>query len=384
MLISNNALLIISKVIEITVLDDLKVYLLANHDLLKLRFEQLEACFRRPEASWIVALRLSIIVRFLPIIVDYILGWRWEDVTDRKARVATTHRRLGTSRGIRLLATIINKHEGWVVQFHCRQYPSGSSIDIETCGNITHVCTTTSIRLLPAAPKLSDFPADVWQTSDHSIQDWHNGGIHDWCNYRNYRFITPRPVPWDQLSTVFTHPRPSNVGIHIGDCEAYCLIKEIGRGIATIQRTCTSQVMWPAVSSSSSSESTQHQEEQKKHWCDEIHTNMHEVHFLSRGLVELILPWVKANLRELVQCCLDFVTLEVSLGCHEPFSTRPVWPQITDSGNTTFDFGIPLLGARVSNGSGLPGFGPGGTQTKGPSPGQGPPCNPNCFVLAGS
>jgi len=37
----------------------------------------------------------------------------------------------------------------------------------------------------------------------------------------------------------------------------------------------------------------------------------------------------------------------------------------------------------VSNGSGLPGFGPGWNQPEGPGLGQEPPSNPTCSVLAG-
>jgi len=95
------------------------------------------------------------------------------------------------------------------------------------------VQTTISIGLLQAAPKLSDVPAAVWQTSYYSIHNWQNGCIDDWWNYQKYRFIIRRPVPWECLSIVFTHPLPSNVGVHRVDGKAKWLDKDIGRGIAT-------------------------------------------------------------------------------------------------------------------------------------------------------
>jgi len=72
---------------------------------------------------------------------------------------------------------------------------------------------------------------------------------------------------------------------------------------------------------------------------------VHEFPLLSLGLFEPILPSVKANLRELVQCCLEFLTIEVSLVCHVPFSKRPFGLQFTDSSNATIGEEIPLLGA---------------------------------------
>ena len=44
---------------------------------------------------------------------------------------------------------------------------------------------------------------------------------------------------------------------------------------------------------------------------------------------------------------------------------------------------ITIISISVSNGSGLPGFGPGWNRTEGPGPGQEPPSNPTRFVLAG-
>jgi len=108
-----------------------------------------------------------------------------------------------------------------------------SSIVIKDWGDIMGIETTISIRLIPAAPKLSNFPAGVWQTGDCSIHDWEDDWIDNWCNYQKYRFIIPRPVPGELLTIVFTHPLPSNVGIYIGDDKATWLNKEIGRGVTT-------------------------------------------------------------------------------------------------------------------------------------------------------
>ena len=154
-----------------TVSDDFKVSLLSDNPLLKLPFKLLGACFCRREASWIWAPRLTIIVRFLPYIVDHILGWRWEDVIQRKVAAATTQRHLGTIYAVGLLATINATKKCWVALFLRRLYPSGSRIVIEDWGSIMGVQITISIRLLQEAPKLSDFPAGVWQTCDCSIHD---------------------------------------------------------------------------------------------------------------------------------------------------------------------------------------------------------------------
>jgi hypothetical protein len=124
-------LLIIGKETKSTVLDDFKVLLLSDNPLLKLPFKYLEACFRRREASWIWAPHLTIIIRFLPDIVDHILGWRLEDVIQTMVAAATTHWRLCTISAIGLLATINNAKKRWVASFHRRLYPSSSSIVIE-------------------------------------------------------------------------------------------------------------------------------------------------------------------------------------------------------------------------------------------------------------
>jgi len=170
-LISNNALLVRGKETKSTVSDDFKVSQLFDNPLLKLPFKLLEACFRRRETSWIWAPRLTIIIRFLPDIIDHIFGWSWEDVIQRKVGAATTHRRVGTICAVGLLATINNAKKRWVASLYRHLYPSGSSIVIEDWGNITGVWTTITNRLLQAAPMLSDYPAGVWQTGDCSIHD---------------------------------------------------------------------------------------------------------------------------------------------------------------------------------------------------------------------
>jgi len=72
---------------------------------------------------------------------------------------------------------------------------------------------------------------------------------------------------------------------------------------------------------------------------------MHGFPLLSRGFFERIIPSANANLHELVQCCLEFLTIVVSLVCHVPFPKRPFTLQFTDSSNATIDKEIPLLGA---------------------------------------
>jgi len=196
-LISNNTLLVIGKETKSTVPDDFKVSLLSDNPPFKLLVVLLEACLRPWEASWIWALHLSIIIRFLPNIIDHILGWRWEDVIQRKVVVATAHRRLGTRCAVSLLAMMNDAKKCWVVEFNRHLYPTGSRILIDDLGHITGVRPTLSIRRLPAAPKLSDFPAGIWQTNNCSIHNWQNGPIDNWCNHQKYRFIIPRPVPWE-------------------------------------------------------------------------------------------------------------------------------------------------------------------------------------------
>ena len=178
-LISNKALLVISKETKSTVSDDFKLSWLSDNHLLKLPFELLEACFRSREASWIWMPHLSIIIQFLPDIVVHILRWRQEDVIERMVATATKHRPLGTSCAISWLATMNDTKKHWVVQFHRRLYPSGSSSVIEDWGNMTGVRTTICIRLLLAASMLSDSRAWASQTGGCSIDDRPNAPIED-------------------------------------------------------------------------------------------------------------------------------------------------------------------------------------------------------------
>jgi hypothetical protein len=69
--------------------------------------------------------------------------------------------------------------------------------------------------------------------------------------------------------------------------------------------------------------------------------------------------------------CVDNLDNQVVNGC------VPTW---TRTGGDSPELLVTL---SVSNGSGLPGFGPGRTRSEGPSPGQEPPSNPTCSVLAG-
>jgi hypothetical protein len=63
-----------------TVLDDFKVSLLPDNFLLKLPFKLLEACFHSWKASWIRVPHLTIIIQFLPNIVDPIFCSTLENV----------------------------------------------------------------------------------------------------------------------------------------------------------------------------------------------------------------------------------------------------------------------------------------------------------------
>jgi hypothetical protein len=111
------------------------------------------------------------------------------------------------------------------------------------------------------------------------------------------------------------------------------------------QHTFGGEGLRPEVPSSSSSGSTHHQEEQKKHWGDEIQTNVHKFPPLSWGFFEPNLPSAKAYLHELVQWCLEFLTIEVSLVCHVPFPKWPFALQFPDSSNAMINYEITLLGA---------------------------------------
>jgi len=80
--------------------------------------------------------------------------------------------------------------------------------------------------------------------------------------------------------------------------------------------------MLPKLFSSSSTISAHHQDEQRKHRGDDIHINLHQIPILRPGCFETILPSAKANLREVVQCCLEFLTMEVSHVWYEPVPER--------------------------------------------------------------
>jgi len=127
---SINTWVVIGKEIQSTVSDAFKVLLLPDSPPLKLPFELLEACFHSQEASWIWVPCHGIIIRYLPDMTDHILGWRWEDVIQRKVAAATTHRCLGARCGVGLLAMVNDSKKHWVVQFHHGRYPSSSCIVI--------------------------------------------------------------------------------------------------------------------------------------------------------------------------------------------------------------------------------------------------------------
>jgi hypothetical protein len=82
---------------------------------------------------------------------------------------AAMHRHQNTYCAVGEFATMDNAQQHSIVQFHRRLYPSGSSIVIQVWGNNVAVHTTISIRLLPAAIKLSECPHAVRQTGDCSI-----------------------------------------------------------------------------------------------------------------------------------------------------------------------------------------------------------------------
>jgi len=207
------------------------------------------------------------------------------------------------------------------------------------------VHTTIPIWLLPAASQLWDAPAGIWLTADCSIHNRQNGRINAWCNYRKYRIIIPRPVPWGWLSIVFTHPLPRNVGIHIHNGKAKWLHREIGRGIATCIDLWS---VWPKVLSSSRSISVHHSESQMRPLGDEIHINVHEFPDVSRGCVDPIFPLPKAHLRYLAQCCLVLLAGDERLVCDVRFLKWPFGCAITDGSNATIHWEIPLHGASTS------------------------------------
>jgi len=93
----------------------------------------------------------------------------------------------------------------------------------------------------------------------------------------------------------------------------------------------------PEVFFFASSVSGHHQEEQMKYQGDEIYTHMKQFSLLSADFIDSILPFIKVNLGNLVQCYIEFVTIEVSLFCHVPFPKQPFRHQITYSNNTIVD-----------------------------------------------
>ena len=98
------------------------------------------------------------------------------------------------------------------------------------------------------------------------------------------------------------------------------------------------------VSSLLSSVSTHHQEEQKEHQGNEIHTNIDKFAVLtSSGFINPRLPPAKANFCKLFQCWLEFLTIQDSLVYHVPFLKQPSQHQITDLSNAMINLEILLL-----------------------------------------
>jgi hypothetical protein len=73
------------------------------------------------------------------------------------------------------------------------------------------------------------------------------------------------------------------------------------------------------------------------HHGNEMNTNVHEFPLLSRGFFKLILPLAKNNIRELVPCCFESVTVEISLDCYVPLPNQPFRLVFTKSSNATID-----------------------------------------------
>jgi hypothetical protein len=84
-----------------------------------------------------------------------------------------------------------------------------------------------------------------------------------------------------------------------------------------------------------------------KHWGDEIHTNTDEWLCHSHGLFGPNCFPVNANLRELVECFLELLTIEFSLVCHVPLAKRPFRGQITDLIGAGIKYEISLVGASA-------------------------------------
>jgi hypothetical protein len=103
------------------------------------------------------------------------------------------------------------------------------------------------------------------------------------------------------------------------------------------QPTFLSTDLSPEVSFFSSSGSGHHEEEQMKYQGYEKQTHMNKFSLLIAGFINPILPFIMANLRNLVQYYIEFVTIKVSLFCHVPFAKQPFRHQITVSNNTIVD-----------------------------------------------
>jgi hypothetical protein len=73
--------------------------------------------------------------------------------------------------------------------------------------------------------------------------------------------------------------------------------------------------------------------------------NIYEYPLLIPGFFELNIPFVKANLRDLAQCTLESLTIEVSLMWHVQYPRRLVEPQNSDLCHETIEQKILMLGA---------------------------------------
>jgi len=90
---------------------------------------------------------------------------------------------------------------------------------------------------------------------------------------------------------------------------------------------------------------TPHQEDQKKHWGEEVHMKVDYFPHFSQGFVDPLLSSANDNLGKLVSGSLEFLTIEVRLVCQVPFPKWCFRLQITDSSNATIDLEIPFLWA---------------------------------------
>ena len=116
---SNISFLRIDNGINSIVTDGFNVSLLPDNSPLRLRLKLLEFCVRHQEASSILAPLHSIIIQFLPDILDHILGWRWEVFIQRKVAASTTHILQGTSSIVGWLAMRNEETLRWVAYIHC-------------------------------------------------------------------------------------------------------------------------------------------------------------------------------------------------------------------------------------------------------------------------